>query len=63
MPSWFHFGCRLDDAAAVRAAHDRMLAAGVPMDTPYAEQGDYVRFVVLDPDGYGIEIYCDPALA
>lgn len=63
MPSWFHFGCRLEDADVVGAAHDRMRAEGVTIEAPYAVDGDYVRFVALVPDGYGIEIYFDPALA
>lgn len=63
-PPWFHFGCRLEDAKAVRAVHERMQAAGVPIERPYAEEeGGYVTFAIEDPDGVGIEIYYDPALA
>jgi hypothetical protein len=50
-------------AAAVRALHDHLEASGVTIRKPFAEHGGYVTFIAADPDGYGIEVYCDPALA
>ncbi len=64
MPKWFHFGCRLENASAVKDAYDRMKAAGVTIARDYeAFEEGYVTFCIDDPDGYGIEIYYDPTLA
>ena len=62
MPPWFHFGFWLADNTAVRAAYDRAVAAGDRIDDEYRVRphGGAV-FAVLDPDGYGIEVYHDPA--
>ena len=63
LPGWFHFGCRLEDVSAVTEAHDRMAEAGVGIERPLQHyDGGYSTFVALDPDGIGIEIYCDPSL-
>ena len=62
LPGWFHFGCHLEDADAVRAAHDRLAAAGVSIARPFQDHGNYVSFTAEDPDGHGIEIYFDPSL-
>ena len=57
LPPWFHFGFRLDDAAAVRALHERMCADGVAMRHPLTDDGDMVWFRCADPDGHAIEVY------
>lgn len=62
LPSWFHFGCHLETVEAVREAHARLSAAGVVIAAELADHGDYVTFTAEDPDGHGIEIYCDPSL-
>jgi catechol 2,3-dioxygenase-like lactoylglutathione lyase family enzyme len=60
MPRWFHFGFRLADAAAVRAMHEAMAAAGVAMTEPLTNDGDLTFFRCSDPDGYAIEVYFEP---
>ena len=57
MPPWFHFGFRLDDAAAVRTLHERMSADGVDLRHPLTDDGDMVWFRCADPDGHAIEVY------
>ena len=56
MPEWFHVGCKLESAGAVRALQaelsDRVYVHG---DAP-----DFVWFRVRDPDGYPIEVYWEP---
>jgi catechol 2,3-dioxygenase-like lactoylglutathione lyase family enzyme len=54
LPRTNHFGFRLADADAVRAARERFRAAGVEE----VETGDGpARVQVLDPDGYRVEVY------
>jgi catechol 2,3-dioxygenase-like lactoylglutathione lyase family enzyme len=60
MPSWFHFGFRLGDAASVMALHDTMAAAGVRMSAPLTTDGDLTFFRCADPDDYAIEVYWEP---
>ncbi len=53
MPEWFHVGCKLESADAVRALQaelsDRVYVHG--------DEPDFVWFRVRDPDGYPIEVY------
>ena len=60
MPSGFHFGFRLAEPQAVRDLHLRMTSEGVPLARPLKEYDDYVTFTCTDPDGYEIEVYCEP---
>jgi catechol 2,3-dioxygenase-like lactoylglutathione lyase family enzyme len=56
-----HFGFRAS-AEAVRELRRRLEAAGVAI----VEAGDeaaYVGFKCLDPDGYVVEVYCEPDAA
>lgn len=53
-----HFGFRLADADAVRAARTRLAAAGVPM-VEWTDDPDGTSGKLLDPDGYVVEIYWD----
>jgi catechol 2,3-dioxygenase-like lactoylglutathione lyase family enzyme len=56
LPRTNHFGFRLADEDAVRAARDRFRAAGVS-ETEWQDDGRFVRVQVADPDGYRVEIY------
>ena len=60
-PSTFlHFGFAMDDAGAVRALRGRLEADGVPI-TERDEEPDLVSFKCLDPDGWRVEVYWEPA--
>jgi catechol 2,3-dioxygenase-like lactoylglutathione lyase family enzyme len=56
LPRTNHFGFRLADDAAVRAARERFRTAGVP-ETEWQDDGRFVRIQVADPDGYRVEVY------
>jgi catechol 2,3-dioxygenase-like lactoylglutathione lyase family enzyme len=55
----FHIGFRVDSKEDV----DRWLAAaksfGAPVTHGPKDYGEYYTFTCRDPDGYGIEIYCE----
>lgn len=61
MPSWFHFGFRLETADAVTSLLDRMTAAQVPVLKPLYRDETLASFRCADPDGYPIEIYWEAA--
>ncbi len=56
LPRTNHFGFRLANEAAVRAARERLRAAGAP-ETEWQDDGRFVRVQVADPDGYRVELY------
>jgi catechol 2,3-dioxygenase-like lactoylglutathione lyase family enzyme len=56
LPRTNHFGFRLADDAAVRAARERFRAAAVP-EIEWQDDGRFVRVQVADPDGYRVEVY------
>jgi catechol 2,3-dioxygenase-like lactoylglutathione lyase family enzyme len=56
LPRTNHFGFRLADGTAVRAARERFRAAGVA-ETEWQDDGRFVRIQVADPDGYRVEVY------
>jgi catechol 2,3-dioxygenase-like lactoylglutathione lyase family enzyme len=56
LPHTNHFGFRLADEAAVRAARERFRDAGVA-ETEWQDDGRFVRVQVVDPDGYLVEVY------
>jgi catechol 2,3-dioxygenase-like lactoylglutathione lyase family enzyme len=56
LPPDNHFGFRLPSADAVRAARERLRAAGVP-ETEWQDDDIVVRVQVTDPDGYRVELY------
>jgi len=61
LPDWFHFGFRLESAAAVTRLHGEMAEAGVPMKTGLTTDGEELTFFrCLDPDGHDIEVYWEP---
>jgi catechol 2,3-dioxygenase-like lactoylglutathione lyase family enzyme len=60
LPSWFHFGFRLESAEAVKQLHDEMRSAGAPMKVDLVRDADITFFRCLDPDGHDIEVYWEP---
>ena len=56
LPRTNHFGFRLPDGDAVRAARERFRAAGVE-EAEWQDDGRFVRVQVFDPDGYRVEAY------
>ncbi len=56
LPRTNHFGFRLADESAVRAARERLRAADV-VETEWQDDGRFVRVQVADPDGYRVELY------
>ena len=63
MPSWFHFGYRLNSAPEVVDLHDRMRDSGIVIVKPLYRDESLVSFRCADPDGYAIEIYWEEAPA
>jgi catechol 2,3-dioxygenase-like lactoylglutathione lyase family enzyme len=63
LPSWFHFGYRLQSSDAVVTLHDRMVKADVRIARPLYTDPDLVSFRCADPDGYAVEIYWQRAPA
>lgn len=57
MPPWFHFGIRLQTAAAVLALHERMVGSGIGIRKPVCQDVSLVSYRCADPDGYVIEVY------
>jgi catechol 2,3-dioxygenase-like lactoylglutathione lyase family enzyme len=56
LPPTNHFGFRVSDESAVRAARERLSTAGV-VETEWQDDGRFVRVQVADPDGYRVELY------
>lgn len=56
LPRTNHFGFRLADDAAVRAARERFRDAGLA-ETEWQDDGRFVRVQITDPDGYRVELY------
>lgn len=56
LPPTNHFGFQLASGDEVRAARQRLRAAGVP-EAEWQEEGGFVRVQVLDPDGYRVELF------
>jgi catechol 2,3-dioxygenase-like lactoylglutathione lyase family enzyme len=56
LPPSNHFGFRAAGADEVRAARERLRAAGAT-ETEWQDDPDYVRVQVLDPDGYRVELF------
>lgn len=59
-PRSFHFGFRPHDPEQVRRLHEALTSAGVPL-IEHLDEPEYVGFKCLDPDGYEIEVYWEPA--
>lgn len=55
LPRTNHFGFQLASGEEVRAARERLRAAGVE-ETEWQEEG-IVRVQVADPDGYRVELF------
>ena len=56
LPRTNHFGFQLGAADEVRAARERLRAAGVS-ETEWQDDGAFVRVQVADPDGYRVELF------
>ena len=61
-PRTNHFGFQLATGEAVRAARERLRAAGVP-ETEWQDDHGFVRVQVADPDGYRVEVFAVAAEA
>jgi catechol 2,3-dioxygenase-like lactoylglutathione lyase family enzyme len=61
VPSWFHLGLLVPNPAACRTTYDKMVEDGVRMISDWAEGGKYTTFICEGPDGYGLQVYWDPA--
>ena len=56
LPHTNHFGFRLADGAAVRAARELFRVASVK-EAEWQDDGRFVRVQAFDPDGYRVEFY------
>ena len=56
LPADNHFGFQLEGDDQVRAARERLRAAGVE-ETEWQDDDIVVRVQVADPDGYRVELY------
>jgi catechol 2,3-dioxygenase-like lactoylglutathione lyase family enzyme len=57
LPRENHFGFRVEDPGEVRAARERLHAAGVPETDWQDGEAGFVRVQVADPDGYLVELF------
>jgi len=57
LPPWFHFGFRLESAAAVIALNGQMARSGVAIRKPIYQDKSLVSYRCADPDGHVIEVY------
>jgi catechol 2,3-dioxygenase-like lactoylglutathione lyase family enzyme len=62
LPRTNHFGFRAASADEVRAARERMRAAGIT-ETEWQDDLGFVRVQVADPDGYRVELFVYGATA
>jgi catechol 2,3-dioxygenase-like lactoylglutathione lyase family enzyme len=60
LPRTNHFGFRVASADEVRAARERMRAAGIT-ETEWQDDSGFVRVQVADPDGYRVELFAHGA--
>jgi catechol 2,3-dioxygenase-like lactoylglutathione lyase family enzyme len=57
--AFHHFGFQAASADAVRQLQTRLQVDGVSI-VEEVEEPDLVSFKCIDPDGYTVEVYCDP---
>ncbi len=62
LPPFLHFGFRADSPQDVRAYRERVHDDGVEIIGRWDEP-DYVSVKVRDPDGYVVEVSCEPERA
>lgn len=62
MPHFFHFGFRCQDPDDVRTRRRSLVADGVPL-VEDEDTASYVGVKCLDPDGYQVELYWEPAVS
>jgi catechol 2,3-dioxygenase-like lactoylglutathione lyase family enzyme len=60
-PDWFHFGFRLKDKSKLEALYSEMSRSQVSISKSYEEDKDFAFFRCIDPDGYKLELYWEPA--
>ncbi|NRQ32215.1 VOC family protein [Nonomuraea sp. NN258] len=60
LPDFSHFGFTCPDGQEVARRLDLLAADGVPIVERHEEPG-FSSFKCLDPDGYVIEVYWEPA--
>lgn len=60
-PAGFHIGFNLASEPALRAACERLAAAGVAIVRPIGDLGGAPAFQCLAPDGIVVELACRPA--
>ena len=60
MAQFFHFGFRCADAEQVREQRAKLVADGVRL-VEDEDTDAYVGVKCLDPDGYPVEVYWEPA--
>jgi catechol 2,3-dioxygenase-like lactoylglutathione lyase family enzyme len=59
-PVAINLALRLEDAAAVDAFHQRLAAVGIAsLEAPQDRTWGHRSFVVYDPDGIPVHIYCE----
>ena len=59
-PAAINLALRLEDASAVDAFHERLTAAGIQgLEQPQDRAWGHRSFVVHDPDGIPVNIYCE----
>jgi catechol 2,3-dioxygenase-like lactoylglutathione lyase family enzyme len=56
----FHIGFRVDSRDEVDGWLVAVNKFGAPVTHGPKDYGDYYTFTCRDPDGYGVEIYCEP---
>jgi catechol 2,3-dioxygenase-like lactoylglutathione lyase family enzyme len=56
LPRTNHFGFQVESGDVVRAARERMRAAGV-VEAEWQDSHGFVRVQVFDPDGYRVELF------
>jgi catechol 2,3-dioxygenase-like lactoylglutathione lyase family enzyme len=56
LPRTNHFGFQVGNGDEVRAARERLRAAGVE-ETEWQDSHGFVRVQVADPDGYRVELF------
>jgi catechol 2,3-dioxygenase-like lactoylglutathione lyase family enzyme len=60
VPAFLHVGFRMADGDAVRRLRERLESDGVPV-VEHDEEPALVSFKCLDPDGWRVEVYWEPA--
>ena len=57
LPSWFHFGFRVETPTQVKALYEVVKSCDAHIAKPLVEFDDIVAFQCDDVDGYRVEVY------